>query len=161
VAISLVQAVVSNAGTTVSFGNNTTAGNCVVVAFADTGTIVTPAVTLVTLGGSAGNFASQASSTNSSGKSVAAIWADPNCAGGQKNIAVNESNAGSKGVVFAYEFSGILLSSILDVSSISNGSSTSWTSNSASTTSNNELWLGIDNSSGSAPTGPVVFPDTR
>lgn len=138
--ITIVQSAQSASGTA-TFGASTTSGNCILACAADVGSLSTPSVTAVTLGGSAGNFASLISNTSS--RTFAAIWADPNCAGGQTAVAITESNANHPAVI-AYEINGLISSSVLDKSNPGTGSSATWSSGAtAQTTQNNELVLGF------------------
>lgn len=144
----------SGNGTTLSFASATTAGNCVVVCFLDNGSLTTPSVSAMTLGGSAGNFAALVTSTNSAGHQLATIWADPSCAGGQTAIAVTEAS-GNHPVIIAYEISGIASASPLDKSSTGNASSGTWSSGTtATTTQAAEAWVGCAVINNTPPTGP-------
>ena len=103
-------------------------------------------VTGVKLGGSAGNFAAVYTDTTTA--SAIALWADPNCAGGQTSVAVTMgSTTGSVFMaVIAYEFSGLALSSVTDKTQNHNvqGGAATFTSNAtATTTQAAELWFGL------------------
>jgi len=144
VGISVVQSAKA-AGASVSFASPTTAGNCVVVCVTDganiTGTI---SVTAVTLGGSAGNFASAAAVGGASNGQLAAIWTDQNCAGGKTAVAATVSNSKDP-EIFAYEISGLLTSSAVDKTSTGNSLSNAaaWSSGSTATTAQaTEIWIG-------------------
>lgn len=124
---------------TATFGSSTTAGNCVVAVI---GRRTTTAVTGVTLGGSAGNFAELTSIVNGSVTSIH-VWADPSCAGGQTSVvATGSSNIGMAMTI--YEFSGVAAASPLDQKSTGSGtSSTSFTSGATPTTTlGDEAWVG-------------------
>jgi hypothetical protein len=90
----------------------TTVGNLIVVTIATwaTGTeSVNPAVSAVTLGGSADNFA--AVSTETGGLVSTFIWADPKCGQASKNIAITcTGGSGTSPIIEAcvYEVSGTL-----------------------------------------------------
>src|ERR1039457_5713175 len=105
-AIALVQAAVTSSTGVPTFGSATTAGNCVVVCIGLGYGTVNPTVTGVTLGGSAGNFAALVTSAIGTARGGTAIWADPNCAGGQTAVAVTISG-GSFKLAVAYEVSGV------------------------------------------------------
>jgi hypothetical protein len=146
-----------------SLPNPTTAGNCVVAivcAFNTTNGLV-PSVTGVTLGGAADHFAAAAATVSpyNSAYMIAAIWADPGCAGGQTAVAVTGTNLTVNidfGIIL-YEVSGLLTSGIVDQTSSGNSSvGTSWSSGSAPTTTRaNEIWFGADSlfGSGTQPGG--------
>lgn len=163
-AISLVQSKIgsttSGSTLTVTLNSGTTAGNCVVVALMFLGSTTNPSgVSGITLGGSAGNFASAiiegASSTTTPGT---AIWTNPNCAGGQTAVAITlTGGSGTIGMIaFVYEVSGVASTSVVDKTqgTTKSSNSTSFTSNATATTTNAvEFWVGIGASaSGSALT---------
>lgn len=137
--ISLVQS--AHAGnSTASFSSPTTAGNCVVVAVTDENGA--SAISGVTLGGSAGNFTQAGSIFGNS--CLAAIWVDPNCAGGQTSVNFTATGLSDPNMAI-YEFSGVAASSVVDKTSSSTGpgSSTAWSSGSTATTSQaNEVYIG-------------------
>lgn len=153
-AIALVQQK-SGTGSSLSFTNPTTAGNCVVVGYTDSQGAT--GVSTVKLGGVADHFAQVAqSAANPGGKGevLAALWADPNCAGGQTAVTVTPTGTASAPTIWIAEFSGIVLSSPVDKTSPNSGTSDSWSSNSTATTSQgNELWIGAC-CTVSLPTGP-------
>ena len=149
-AISVVQTVTgagSGDGVTVTLTlASTTAGNCLVVCagMGQPGN-QTPSVNGITLGGSAGNFASAVAASKT--HVAATIWTDQNCAGGQTSLAVTGPANGSSyelGVA-AYEVSGLLTSSAVDkTSSDTTANSSAWTSSATATTTNNsEIWFGV------------------
>lgn len=140
------------AGTSVSFGAGTTAGNCLAVPVLDFGSLSTPSVTAVKIGGSADNFAARSTSPGTQ-HGLATIWTDAGCTGGQTAVAVTMSNS-SHPATFAYEFSGVVGSSELDVQDSGTGSSGTWSSGSVSTNQAVEVWIGAAVVNGSAPTGP-------
>jgi hypothetical protein len=125
---SIVQVKAFTDATTGSFSTATTAGNTVVVAIASEETTnVTMSVSGVTLGGSAGNFAqakAQQSGFASSVTQFAAIWVDPDCAGGQTALALSGTNlnlvASSDNGWVAFEIAGLVsttsLAAVLDAS---------------------------------------------
>jgi hypothetical protein len=135
-AITVVQSktgVTASGGTTltITLSSPTTAGNCLVacigVAQAAAGSHT---VSGVTLGGSAGFFAS-AVAKSVTGSSDAAIWTDQNCAGGQTAVVITLAVSVVSGALMAdvYEVSGLLASGALDqVSSGSGTTALSWTS---------------------------------
>ena len=140
---------------------STIAGNCLLVLIASKGSSGSAAsVSGITLGGSAGNFASLAAAHGTDGFTDwadAFAWADPSCAGGQTAVSVSGSNLGvgsGIGGVTVLEISGIAASSPLDKSSTGNGQSSSFASGAtATTTVAAELWAAIAATPGSA-TGP-------
>ena len=140
---------------------STTAGNCLLVLIASKGSSGSAAsVSGITLGGSAGNFASLAAAHGTDGFTDwadAFAWADPSCAGGQTAVSISGSNLGvgsGIGGVTVLEISGIAASSPLDKSSTGNGQSSSFASGAtATTTVAAELWAAIAATPGSA-TGP-------
>ena len=149
-AISVVQTtsgyVTSSGPVTMTLGTPTTAGNCLVVCAANMGT--GHAVSGVTLGLSAGNFAKAA------GIVSAEIWADDNCAGGQTSLAVTFSSDVDGAAAVAYEVSGLAASGLVDKSSSDSGTGTANTSGStATTTAASEIWVGLSNTAGTI-TGP-------
>jgi hypothetical protein len=151
VAISLVQSksATGTSGTslTITLSSATTAGNCIVVCLGSTEATDNPTISGITLGGSAGNFA--ASNTAYSNSNVnAAIWANPNCAGGDTSIVITLTggSGGSTSVqAYAMEFSGLATGSVLDKAPAGqNGSSASWTSGSTGTLSQaSEVAIGV------------------
>jgi hypothetical protein len=138
-------------GTTLSgsLNSNTTAGNCLVVCVGSYDNSAPPQVSGVTLGGSAGNFAS-ANTAYNSGASLAgaAGWYDPNCAGGQTAVAISftgGSGTGPATAAWVMEWSGLLTTSVLDAhpAGVANAA-TSWSSGSTGTLAQgNELAIGI------------------
>jgi hypothetical protein len=139
VAITLVQSK-SGTGTSLTLSSATTAGNCLVVVVSDVG-ISAPAVTAVTLGGSAGNFSTLIEKNTTVADGMVSIWADPNC-GASTAIAITETN-GNTPVITAFEFSGLVSASVLDLSSSQQGTSSAWSSGStATTTQAAEAWVG-------------------
>lgn len=138
---------------TVTLGSATTAGNCIVVAV---GIGANDTVTGITLGGSAGNFASLAGTDGSTTTQAGWIWADPNCAGGQTSVIVTPSGT-ARILASVFEFSGVATVSPLDKSSSNApGSSMNWTSNSTATTAQAvEAWVGLVITGASTITGPA------
>lgn len=138
----------SASGTTVSasFASNTTAGNCVIAVIASN---ISNTVSGVTLGGAAGNFAQ---SVVSSTHSLAAIWSDPNCAGGQKAVSATLGTS-SGNVIFIYEVSGLATSSVVDVTHTGAAATSAFSSGSVTSTVANEIWVGLGNAT-LTPTGP-------
>ena len=138
----------------------TTAGNCLIVCVASFYSGTPPAISGVTLGGAADNFAQLIAPVNNT-NSAALMWADPNCAGGQTSVVISGTNlsviAGA-GAVEVYEASGLAstIAAMLDKSSTgSNASSGAWSSGTTGTTSQAaELWVGMVE----APGGGVVGP---
>lgn len=152
-AITVVQSTTgggSLATNTVTLASSTTAGNCLVVA------IGSPiAVSGVTLGGSAGNFAKAVATASGQ---IAAIWVDPNCAGGQTAVAVTTSSAPSSGTCIAvYEVSGLATSSVVDKTNSGIGTTATYSSGaSGTTTSATELWIALGTSLSSSLAAPTT-----
>ena len=147
-AITLVQHVGALGGSTTTTVTvaPTGAGNCLIACMTcqiASGT----AISGITLGGSADNWAAQATDQNTS-VATCSIWADPNCAGGQTSIVVTIGAINNFVAIDIYEVSGLALTSPLDKTSqnsIAGTQSTqAWTSNAtATTTVANEFWVGV------------------
>jgi hypothetical protein len=128
----------------------TGAGNCLVVAVASQSTVGAGAITAMTLGGAAGNFAvaEEAHGVSGAQHGDAFAWVDQNCAGGQTTVAITGTNlnvaAGSGGIV-VYEVSGLSASTVLDRHSPGNAASgTTYDSGStAATIQAIEFWVGV------------------
>jgi hypothetical protein len=124
---------------TVTLTSPTTAGNFLVVMIGTFDGTTNPTVTGITLGGAAGNFA--AANTQSSNLAVnSAIWADPNCAGGQTSVVISLTGGTGSGpdtLAWVCEFSGVATSSPLDKAPAGsvNTTGTTWSSNSTGTLS--------------------------
>lgn len=153
--LSVVQSKAITDTTSGSFTTATTAGNTVaVVLTTEMVSNVTIALTGVTLGGSADNFA-QAVAVQSgySGRTMySAIWVDGNCAGGQTAIALSGTNLnltpGNDNGFVILEIAGTVVSatlaSILDQftsNSATTGTAVS-TGTTAATTQANEIAIG-------------------
>jgi hypothetical protein len=141
-AISLVQAK-SATGTsatslTVTLNSNTTAGNCLVVCVGTEESTDNPTVSGITLGGSAGNFASASTAYNNTYIN-AAIWIDPDCAGGQTSVVISMTGGTGSGpaiCAWVMEFSGVATSAPLDKAPAGqNNQAATWTSGSTGTLS--------------------------
>lgn len=135
----------------------TTAGTCLVVVFLNHGTSA-PAVTGMTIGGSASNFGALKTVTNS-GEQVS-VWACPSCPGGQTALSVSGTSfavgGGSAGIV-AYEVTGLAatLAALLDQFSTGTGSSGTWSSGATPTTTQaSEFVAGGMAGLVNTPTGP-------
>jgi hypothetical protein len=143
----------SAAGTSLTLTSATTAGNCLVVAVADFGSLSTPSVSAVKIGGAADNFAALVTSANTE-KGLATIWADPSCTVSSTSITITQS-AGVAPVIFAYEFSGVAGSSILDLSDSGTNLNGTWSSGTTGTTNQaSEVWVGVGVVNAATPTGP-------
>ena len=139
---------------TCSFPNNTTAGNCIVVViFTYALSSQTITTTGCTIGGSADHFqqAVAVQTTPVSGDTdYLAAWVDPNCAGGQKTVVANVTNATWQGQytgtgLIIYELAGVALSSPVDRTSASAPGATGTQANSgttAGTSAANEMAIG-------------------
>lgn len=137
----------------------TGSGNCLVVAFLNSGTSA-PTVSGMTIGGSSSNFGALVTKSSASSGMQVSIWACPSCPSGQTALVVNGSNFGAGGAaagVVAYEVSGLAatLAGLLDQSSSGNGSGTSWSSGATpSTTAASEFVVGAFAGLAGTPTGP-------
>jgi hypothetical protein len=142
---------------TVTLSSATTAGNCLIVVVGTSAGTDNPQVSGITLGGSAGNFASAETAYNDADVN-AAIWADQNCAGGQTSVVITLTHgSGSSPTVNAWvmEWSGVLTSGAVDKVNGANGSGTSWSTGSTGTLSQSvELIVGTVTSDGSSITAP-------
>ena len=129
---------------TLTLPQATTAGNCLVVFVGSTGGS-TNIVSGITLGGSAGNFASAETVTNSTIIGCE-IWTDANCAGGKTSVVV--SMTGSADITaWVVELAGVTTVSPVDRTSghtgSAGGTTGTWTSNATSTlTQASEVALG-------------------
>ena len=111
----------------VTLAHATGAGNTLVACVTTNGNNTNPAVSGLTLGGAADDWraAATAPGTDHFG---AAIWFDPQCAGGQTAVAVNctgGAGANPKIYIAVYEVAGVLA---FDQASSGNASGTTWTS---------------------------------
>jgi hypothetical protein len=158
----VVQSVVIANSLSGSFASNVTPGNCVVVVVNGFST-GTPSVSGVTLGGSAGNFeqAASAVSSLSGDEYLAAIWVDPDSAGGVANVAV--TGAGGLSVnanygIILLEVSGLVSVSVVDQAATAIGNGTGWGTSGiiGETTVPNEIWIGANSqiSTATPPTTP-------
>lgn len=147
----------ASSGTTITgtFASNVTAGNCIIAAIS---TDVAVTVSSVKLGTSADNWASAVS--ESSALQLAAVWADPNSAGGSASVTVTfNTSLTNSAALYLYEVSGLAASSVTDLTSGSNGSTSSWTSGTTGTTTQaNELWVGVIGGNGAGPGGTITGP---
>jgi len=132
------------------FYQPTTAGNTVVVivvAYSDD--TAAPAITGITLGGSPDRFAPAVAETIGRG-TIAAIWYDPGCAGGQTVVHVggNLTTDFYSGIIIL-EVSGVLT---LDQTSAAKSYHTAaWSSGTVTTTVADEIWIGADQTVYSTP----------
>lgn len=151
----------SSTSLTLTLGSNTTSGNCLVVcAHVDAGNGA--AVSGITLGGAAGNFASAVALNTGTSGNGEAIWTDQGCAGGQTSIVISLSGGAGNGFLLgiAYEFSGLLTTGAVDQSS-SNALAnvTSWSSNATGTTTQaSEIFVGMCGGSGVSVTPVLAGP---
>ncbi|HEY2090127.1 MAG TPA: hypothetical protein VGH54_29415 [Mycobacterium sp.] len=113
-------AVVQSAGNTgantvtVTLGAATTAGNCLVACIGMGSGVGLASVSSVTLGGAGDNWAAlKAAGDLTNGAEQLAVWADPNCAGGQTNVTVTVPGVAVT-LAYVFEASGIAASSVLD-----------------------------------------------
>jgi hypothetical protein len=143
---------------------STTAGNALVVCVMGSDRGAPPAVTGVTLGGSATGWVPLEASNDSFGDTFAAIWANYSIAGGKTAVAISgtdlDTASGTGGVVI-YEVSGVLTTAALDQVSTDNTSDLAPTAAYTSgptppaTTQASEIWIGCANADGGSITGPA------
>ena len=150
----------TNAGTsvTITLPQSTTAGNCLLVFVGAVGGS-TNTVSGITLGGSAGNFASAAAISNSTIIGTA-IWTDANCAGGKTSIVVSMTG-NSDVLAWAVELAGVTTTPVDRTSThtgSAGGTTGTWTSNATSAlTQANEVVLGaVTMLNASTITGPTT-----
>lgn len=143
-AITVVQT--ASGGTTgssvsVSFTDNVTSGNCVIAAISDyADTHSGNTISSVELGSSADNWVAAKASQSQWG---AAIWVDPDSAGGNNTVNITLANSATSCHVDIYEISGLAASSVTDKTSSSSGTGTSYTSGTTGTTTQaHEFWVG-------------------
>lgn len=125
--------ITSGTSLTITLTSPTTAGNCLLVAVGATRSTTNPAVTGITLGGSAGNFAI-AKGQNTAGDADAEIWVDPNCAGSQTSVVITfsaGSGTGQGNAAWVMEWSGLVTSAATDKTN--GGSNTNGTFSSGAT----------------------------
>lgn len=147
--ITLVQQKTGSASS-LSFTTPTTAGNLVVAGYTDPNGPT--AVSGAKLGGAAGNFVQAKSQLSTY---LAALWIDPNCAGGQTAVALTLTGSANFPTMWIAEFSGVATSSPLDKTAGASGSASSWSSGStATTTQASELWLGAAGGVNAGPASP-------
>lgn len=158
--ISFVQQA-SNTGTstvTVTLGSNTTAGNCLVVCIALGSAGSLASVASVKLGGVADNFSQlKAVGDLTTGAEQLAVWADPNCAGGQTAVAIT-LNVAAVSLAYVFEFSGVAASSILDQSATfdsAGGTNSTFSVTSGTTTQASEVAVGCVYGFNTTITGPA------
>jgi hypothetical protein len=107
----------------------TTAGNCLAVCFGSGSSASNPQVTGITLGGSADNW--QAAATAYANADVnAAIWIDPDCAGGQSAVVITCAGSGSQPglACWVFEIPGVTASPLDAHPAGVNGASSPWSS---------------------------------
>lgn len=105
----------------------TTAGNCLVVCFGSNAGTTNPQISAITLGGSADNWQAARTAYNSS-FSNAAVWVDPDCAGGQTAVAI--TCTGGTGLVpgiagYVFEVPGVQAVPV-DQGAGANSGATAW-----------------------------------
>jgi hypothetical protein len=144
---------------TITLDAPTTAGNALIVILASSGTSTNPtSVSSVTLGGSAGNFASVSTFGSASDAAIGATWLDLNCVGGQTSVVITMTGGTGTIATLAtvYEWSGLVSASAFDKTSggVSAGATT-WSSGATAAVSQpSELLIGGNfvTVSGSTPT---------
>jgi hypothetical protein len=119
VAVSFIQAASGSttvsSTVTVTLSTPTTAGNCLIACVANGNGAPLAFVSSATLGGAADNWAALKTSGDvNNGAEVLSVWADPNCAGGQTSVVINCTGGGATTLAWVFEFSGVLISSVLD-----------------------------------------------
>jgi hypothetical protein len=110
----------------------TTAGNCLVVCLGADAATTNPTITGITLGGSADHWQAAATAYNSSFCN-AAIWIDPNCAGGQTAIVITCTGGSGTNdgiVAWIFEVPGVAAAPLDAAPAGVNASGTSWSSGS-------------------------------
>ena len=137
----------ASATVTVTLGQATQAGNCLVVVVATAYETTNATVSGVTLGGAAGNFGALYHIGTGSSDSIVSFWADPDCAGSQTSVAASVSGGSGYGLVAVsvLEVSGLAstLAGLLDQSAGAEGAGTAWSSGPTGTTSHaDELAVG-------------------
>lgn len=144
---------------TITLDAPTTAGNALIVVLASSGTTTNPtSVSSITLGGSAGNFASVSTFGSASDAAIGATWLDLNCVGGQTSVAITMTGGTGTIATLAtvYEWSGLVSASAFDKASGGvNAGATSWSSGATAAVSQpSELLVGgtFVTVSGSSPT---------
>lgn len=149
---------------TITLDSPTTAGNGLIVLVAASGTSANPtAISGMTLGGSAGNFAQASTFGSDSDAAIGATWLNLSCAGGQTAVAITATGGSGTLALMgtAYEWQGLAASSALDknANSVSAGA-TSWTSTAtAATAQSGEVWVGAvftTETSAGTVTGPAA-----
>src|ERR1035438_4785017 len=137
---------------TVTLGSATTAGNCLVVKAGAWAFTTNPSISGITLGGSAGNFASLVSAGTGASAAITSIWADPPCAGGQTSVVITTTGgAGATlgAVATVEEWSGLAatIAGLTGKTATTDGAlvtSTSWASGAtAGTAQASEVWAGM------------------
>ena len=123
---------------TASFASPTTAGNCLVVGFTDQNGAAN--LSGVTIGSSADNWANLI--TQDSATSMAALWADPSCIGGQTTITVSAFGI-TDPTINIFELAGVATSSPLETANAGSGNSTAWNSGSITTATAGDILLGV------------------
>ena len=161
--IALVQAAASPTGTadvhaqSVALGTPATAHNCLVACIAGYNC---NAVEAVTSAASADNWAAGVIQDNAS--VTCEIWVDPDCAGGNATVSAGVTTAGLL-MVQIFEFSGVLASSPIDVTT-SGGSlsvtNTSWSSGTSGTYAAGDVLVGMCSSSNASVLYTMTGPSS-
>jgi hypothetical protein len=150
---------------TVTMPGSTTGGNALVGLVFTAGS-TNGTVTGITLGGSAGNWAAEASQGSGSDHALLTCWSDPSCAGGQTSVVITTNGPGGQtALAWVFEVSGLLAAGpLLDKSAgvSSSGFVASWTLGpTATTTQASEIWLAIAGGSVSGTTaGTLTGPSS-
>jgi len=146
------------------------AGNCLVAAINSSGSNGTPSVSSVKTGSSVENWAKGVELDDASNTACAAIWVDPNTAGGGTTVAVTvafgaTASATNTCEVFVdvFEFSGVASSSPVDKTSTgaTGSNSSSWTSGATATTAQaSEVAIGTIGATALSGTSTVTGPSS-
>jgi hypothetical protein len=144
----------SSATATVTLPQPTGTGNTLVACVTTTGATTSPAVSAITLGGSADHW--QAAVTDpGTVKYGGAIWYDPGCASGQTSVVVSISGgSGVSGEIYVavYEVAGVLFADQHSTGDAASGA-VSWSSGATGTTAQaSEIFFGACTASTAIPT---------
>lgn len=124
----------------------TTPGNTLIALTGDVAVVSNGAVSGITLGGAAGNWAALASQGTGGDHSIVSAWADPSCAGGQTSVVISTTGGSGTENLFGWvlEWSGLLPGTLDKSSGGANGFAASWDSGAtAATTQASEVWFGV------------------
>jgi hypothetical protein len=135
---------INAAGTTITIAlpSPTTAGNClaaVIQSYSYSYSGANPSVQAITIGGLTDNWSQLAGYGSAGSWTIASVWADPNCTGGQTSVKITCGGGGGPQTVAAsvFEVSGLVTTGVLDkTTGMPNvNAATSWTSGTTAATS--------------------------